>query len=159
MLGFTSGPWMRPRGRLAPLFVCGLQHVQGEQFYHSREPCLSSDRLRRTWRRSGPGQSNQHWPAELDGCNFLHSRPYTVESALEVQNIQSIFIDNYNTGTLIITVSGSGQVLRVPPKSQAFLPLIAGDRPVLTFTNVGANGSSQAWLMNIPALGVIWSVP
>lgn len=85
--------------------------------------------------------------------------PTQSNQLLEVQNIQSIFVDNYNTGTLIITVGGSGQVLRVPPKSQAFLPLIAGDRPVLTFANAGANGSSQAWLMNVPALGVVWQLP
>lgn len=85
--------------------------------------------------------------------------PTQSNQLLEVQNIQAIFVDNYNTGTLIVTVAGSGQVLRIPPKSQAFLPLLAGDRPVITFSNAGANGSSQAWLMNIPASGVVWTLP
>lgn len=85
--------------------------------------------------------------------------PTQSNQLLEMQNIQSVFVDNYNTGTLLISVSGTGQVLRIPPKSQAFLPLIAGDRPILTFTNVGNNGTSQAWLLNYPALGVVWALP
>ena len=78
---------------------------------------------------------------------------------LEMQNIQSVFIDNYNTGTLIVSVNGTGHIIRIPPKSQAFMPLLCSDRPIITFSNSGANGSSQAWLMNIPALGVVWAIP
>lgn len=85
--------------------------------------------------------------------------PSISNQLLEMQNIQSIFLDNYNTGTTIITVLTTGHIIRVPPKSQCFMPLIAGDRPVITFSNTGGNGSSQAWLMNIPALGVVWNLP
>lgn len=85
--------------------------------------------------------------------------PTTSNQLLEVQNVQSIFVDNYNTGTLTITVATTGHIIRIPPKTQAYLPLICGDRPVLIFSNTGGNGYSQAWLMNIPALGVLWTVP
>src|SRR4051794_446640 len=63
---------------------------------------------------------------------------------LEMQSIQSIFVDNYNTtGNTIITVSGTGHIIRVAPKTQAWLPLLAGDRPVLTIANLSGNGNSQ----------------
>jgi hypothetical protein len=79
---------------------------------------------------------------------------------LEMQNIQSIFVDNYNTsGTTTITVATTGHIIRVPPKSQCFMPLIAGDRPVILIGNTSGNGSTQAWLLNIPALGVVWTLP
>lgn len=79
---------------------------------------------------------------------------------LEMQNIQSVFCDNYNsTGTMLVTVATTGHIIRVPPKSQCFMPLICGDRPVIQFSNSSGNGNSQAWLMNIPALGVVWSLP
>lgn len=79
---------------------------------------------------------------------------------LELQNIQSIFVDNYDTtGITIVQVLTTGHKIRIPGKSQAFLPLIAGDRPVISITNSSGNGSSQAWLLNIPALGVVWTLP
>lgn len=79
---------------------------------------------------------------------------------LEMQNIQSIFVDNYlTTATTTITVAGTGHVIRVNGKSQCFMPLIASDRPVITITNAGGAGTSQVWLLNIPALGVIWTLP
>lgn len=86
--------------------------------------------------------------------------PTQSNQLLEVQNIQSVFVDNYlSTGTLIITVSGTGHIIRIPPKSQAFLPLICSDRPVLTFSNSSGNGQSQAWILNILASGVVWTLP
>lgn len=86
--------------------------------------------------------------------------PTQSNQLLEMQNIQSVFVDNYSTtGTLIIQVASTGHLIRIPPKSQAFMPLICGDRPVITFTNTTGNGTSQAWLLNIPALGVVWNIP
>lgn len=86
--------------------------------------------------------------------------PTTSNQLLEMQNIQSVFVDNYNTsGTTLITVAGTGHIIRVAPKSQCFMPLIASDRPVITITNTSGNGTSQVWILNIPALGVIWSLP
>jgi hypothetical protein len=85
--------------------------------------------------------------------------PTQSNQQLEMQNIQSVFIDNPGTGTLTITVTGTWQILRVPPKSQAFLPLIASDRPVVTFANTSGNGSSQVWLLNIPVSGLMWTLP
>ena len=94
------------------------------------------------------------------GNNTYTLDPTQSNQLLEVQNVQSVFIDNYNTtGTTIITVAGSGHIIRVPPKSQAFMPLIAGDRPVLSIQNTSNNGSSQIWLLNIPALGGVWTLP
>lgn len=79
---------------------------------------------------------------------------------LEMQSIQSVFVDNYNsTGTLIISVSGTGHILRVAPKAQAWLSILAGDRPVLTISNSSGNGSSQLWLTNVPAVGGTWTLP
>jgi hypothetical protein len=79
---------------------------------------------------------------------------------LEMQSIQSVFVDNYNsTGTTWITVSGTGHIVRVAPKSQAWLPLLASDRPVLTIQNASGNGTSQIWLSNVPALGGTWTLP
>ena len=93
--------------------------------------------------------------------------PTQSNQLLEVQNIQSIFVDNYaNTGTLTITVAGSGHVIRIPPKSQAFMPLLCGDRPVISFSNYAsgtttpqASGKAQCCIQNFPALGVIWQIP
>lgn len=79
---------------------------------------------------------------------------------LEMQSIQSVFVDNYlSTGQTIISVSGTGHIVRVAPKSQAWLPLMAGDRPVLTIQNVSGNGSSQLWISNTPAVGGSWTLP
>jgi hypothetical protein len=86
--------------------------------------------------------------------------PTQSNQLLEIQNIQSVFIDNYNTtGTTVITVATTGHIIRVPPRAQAFMPLIAGDRPVIQISNTSGNGNSQVWLMNIPALGVVWTLP
>jgi hypothetical protein len=79
---------------------------------------------------------------------------------LGMQNIQSVFVDNYNTtGTTILTIPSTGHIIRIPPKAQAYLPLIASDRPVVQITNSSSNGTSQVWLLNIPALGVVWTLP
>lgn len=97
--------------------------------------------------------------------SWTAANQYTVDPTqnlqlLEMQNIQSIFVDNYlTTGTTLITVAGTGHIIRVPPKSQCFLPLICSDRPVLTISNTSGNGTTQAWLLNIPALGVVWTLP
>jgi hypothetical protein len=72
--------------------------------------------------------------------------PTQSNQLLEMQNIQSVFIDNsQTTGTTLITVATTGHTVRVPPLSQGFFPLIAGDRPVIVITNTSGNGSSQAW--------------
>jgi hypothetical protein len=85
--------------------------------------------------------------------------PTQSNQLLEMQNIQSVFIDNsQTTGTTLITVATTGHTVRVPPLSQGFFPLIAGDRPVIVITNTSGNGSSQAWILNIPALPDVWSV-
>lgn len=85
--------------------------------------------------------------------------PTQSNQLLEVKNIQGIFVDNYNSSaTLVITVIGTGQVLRVPTKAQAFLPLIASDRPVLQFENTDTAAKSQAWILNVPTSPLIWTL-
>lgn len=112
-----------------------------------------------------PNEDNTHAKGVNSGpLNWAAASNYTLDPTqsnqmIEMQNIQSVFIDNNNTGTLVITVAGTGHTLRIPPKSQAFMPLIAGDRPVISFTNTGGVGQSQVWLLNIPALGVVWTLP
>lgn len=83
--------------------------------------------------------------------------PTQSNQLLDVQNIQSIFVDNSGGGLLTITVSGTGFTLKVPAASQCFMPLICGDRPVVTFAS-DIGGTVQAWLCNTPATGVIWTV-
>jgi hypothetical protein len=92
--------------------------------------------------------------------SFYLLDPTQNNQLLTMQSIQSVFIDNYNsTGTTWITVAGTGHIVRVAPKSQAWLPLLAGDRPVLTIQNSSANGNSQLWLCNVPAIGGTWTLP
>jgi hypothetical protein len=83
--------------------------------------------------------------------------PTQSNQLLEMQNIQSIYVDNTaNQSDLTITVSGTGHRIKVPAFGQGFLPLICGDRPVITFTGGSISGSAQAWLLNTPALGCVW---
>lgn len=85
--------------------------------------------------------------------------PTQSNQLLEVKNIQGIFVDNYNSSaTLVITVIGTGQVLRVPMKAQAFLPLIASDRPVIQFTCSDNAAAPQAWILNVPTSPLIWTL-
>lgn len=106
----------------------------------------------------GPAKSIGTGPLDWTAAALYILDPTQSNQLLEVQNIQSLFIDNASTtGTTTITVAGTGHVLRIPPQSQGFLPLIAGDRPVIQIANASGDGSSQVWLLNIPVLGVLWS--
>lgn len=111
------------------------------------------------------GDSKQAKCVNTGFLNWATANSYLLDPTqnnqlLEMQSIQSLFIDNYaTTGTTIITVSGTGHVIRVAPKSQAWMPLLASDRPVLTIQNTSGNGQSQIWLANVPAVGGTWTLP
>jgi hypothetical protein len=77
---------------------------------------------------------------------------------LEVQNLQSIFIDNPGTGQLVISVSVTQFTLRIAPGSQAFVSLFCTDRPVITFSNSSGNGKSQCWLVNAKPDGTVYKI-
>jgi hypothetical protein len=78
----------------------------------------------------------------------------------EMQNIQSVFVDNaLSTGVTTIQVGSTGHIIRVPPKTQGNFPLLAFDWPVLTISNISSNGTTQIWLTNFPSLGGTWTLP
>jgi hypothetical protein len=86
--------------------------------------------------------------------------PTQSNQLLEVRRIQSVFIDNSSsTGTTTVTIAGTYHVLRVAPNSQAYLPIVASDRPVFLIENASGDGSTRIVLLNVPLLAGLWRTP
>lgn len=83
--------------------------------------------------------------------------PTQSNQLLDMQNIQSIFVDNNVDGPTFITISGTNQLLRVPARSQAYLPILAGDRPIITIFSSVTAGITQVWVLNTPTTGAVWA--
>ena len=74
----------------------------------------------------------------------------------KISTVQMIFADNTaNSALLTVTVSGAGQVVRIPPGCQGWFPVVATNRPKLTFATV-AGVVLQAILLNVPVAQGIW---
>jgi hypothetical protein len=73
----------------------------------------------------------------------------------ELQDIQSVFVDNtLTTGALVITSRSNGFKLRVAPGAMGSFPfLAASDSPFITVKNTSGSGQSQLWFANVPAIG------
>lgn len=75
-----------------------------------------------------------------------------------IEFLQSLFIDNSANGSsLSITMSVTGQVLVIPPNSQAFMTVIIGDQPVITGTSSGG-AKVPLQLLNFPVAPAVWSI-
>lgn len=75
-----------------------------------------------------------------------------------IPTIQTIFVDNSaSSGTLTIQASQTNQVLQVPPLSQAYLPILAPNPPLLTFGAIGGAIAAHIQLMNVPMPIGVWN--
>ena len=76
-----------------------------------------------------------------------------------IDSIQSFFVDNFNNSNdLQILVGGTNQLLVVPAASQAYLPVIAREYPVFTFTSAQlANQLTRILANNFPTPTHVWT--
>lgn len=71
--------------------------------------------------------------------------------------LQAIFIDNSaNASSLTVVASVTGQSLVIPPLSQAYMPVVIGDQPVITGTSSGGV-KVPLQLLNFPISTLVWS--
>lgn len=78
---------------------------------------------------------------------------------LEFRNLQALYCDNSQSNAPTqITMSGTGQVIIVPPNSQGWFSILATDRTSLTFANSGGAGATGIWLSNQPVAAMHWQV-
>lgn len=72
--------------------------------------------------------------------------------------VQTIWVDNAASAVgFIITVQGSGQVIRVPALSQAYVSVVAPNPVKLTFGSTGGV-VLQVILLNYPVPTAVWQV-
>ena len=72
---------------------------------------------------------------------------------LSDERIQTIYIHNPLTSTLVVTISGTNFVLRIPAGYAYFGTIIAGDRPQITFSSTATSGTALAWILNSAVFG------
>ena len=70
--------------------------------------------------------------------------------------VQSVWVDNSLNGSILaITVPGTNQVLKVPPNTQGYFPLIVPNPLKLVFDSAGGV-LCQVILLNFPVAGFMW---
>lgn len=72
--------------------------------------------------------------------------------------ISGVFVDNgLNVNDLEIEVGGIGQRVRIPAGKQAYMPLLIGDSPQLTFRTTANNQLHiPVAILNFPVWPYIW---
>lgn len=72
---------------------------------------------------------------------------------------QSVFIDNKSSDYWVeIEMGTTGQTVRIPARSQAYLPILLPNPPRLTFnTETGNTGTTILQLLNFPINSMIWN--
>lgn len=79
------------------------------------------------------------------------------QAQAHVSYIQTIYIDNsQNTATLSVSAGTNGQVITIPPKSQAYLPILAVTPPVLRVSTAGGV-FIPLQLLNFPVTPCVWN--
>lgn len=107
-----------------------------------------------------------HGPTARDGAKSVSTGPlvwpniqgYLIDLAQnlqlqEVQNLQSVWVDNTAyTAAVSIVISGTNQLIKIPAGAQAWLPVFATERSLITVTVVSpaTAGSTSLLFLNIP---------
>lgn len=87
----------------------------------------------------------------LDLTNAINTR--------QIDQVQCMFVDNASSlGALTIVFSASNQRIIIPAFSQAYVPVLSVNDPVLTFTASGLAVSATLQLLNMPMPLQIWPV-
>lgn len=81
-----------------------------------------------------------------------------IQSQGQIDSVQTLYIDNsVNTGTITIVMQGPTlQSVTLPPNSQAYLPVLQGNPPVLNFSVASGAPVVNVQLMNFFLPPVIW---
>lgn len=107
----------------------------------------------------GPEKGPVIMPIPLD---FSAQNPFLVDlerevSADRIEWVQTIFIDNSaNTTAVTITWAISGQIIVIPPGSQAYLPVLVPNTPRFS---ISTTGTPTVYLhaINVPMPAIIWN--
>lgn len=81
------------------------------------------------------------------------------QDALRLEYVQSIYIDNSaNMYSLRGVMNGTGQIIIIPPGSQAYMPVLAtSDNAIITFTSPGSTPKIPVNFLNFPVPAIIWA--
>ena len=111
--------------------------------------------------------SNQSMPSSASvypfGVTLNAAGTATLDLTTEQQigiitTIQAGFFDNSNNDqTLTISFQVGGFLFKIPPASQAWLPVFTPNPPVITFAG-SPNGQVTVYLTNVPMPAAVWSV-
>jgi hypothetical protein len=75
-----------------------------------------------------------------------------------MSQVQAVFVDNSaNADQVTISTQVLGQTLRIPPGSQAYLPLPVAKNDVLTVATAG-EVNVQFIFLNVPVPAAVWAV-
>lgn len=75
----------------------------------------------------------------------------------KISTVQMVFADNSaNTAPLAIAVSGTSQTIRVPAGAQGWFPVVATNRPKLTFSSPAGSPVITCLLLNVPVAQGYW---
>jgi hypothetical protein len=100
-------------------------------------------------------------PANLDFTGGATSYQVDMGNAVArnlIEYVQCIYADNRNNSApLIVTMSGSNQVIVFPAQSEGYLPVLAPNPPVFNFTSTGGI-VVPVYFINVPIGPMLWSV-
>jgi len=124
-----------------------------------------SDTLRFAAYRTFNGLAPKELPKALTlALDFSAETSYVIdlehaETEARLSLVQSVFVDNsVNAEQFSLTVSISGQVLRVPASAQAYLPVLApsGAKFIAALKAVGT-GITTISFLNFPVPAAVWT--
>jgi hypothetical protein len=114
------------------------------------------------------GVSNQQMPSSVTAL------PITVDMSVnnavtidltsaqitgKISAVQSAFIDNsLATASLSIVIPYTNQTITLPPQSQAYVPLLLPNPPIITLTSAAGSAQTVVVLLNVPMPLAVWSV-
>lgn len=79
----------------------------------------------------------------------------------KIEYLQGVYVDNSsNTATLSLTMSTTGQVIKVAPKTQGYFAIMVPDPPQIVAATVqAANLVIPMFFYNVPIQPAVWSLP
>jgi hypothetical protein len=74
-----------------------------------------------------------------------------------ISNVQTIYFDNsQNNAVVTLQFDQLGQTLRLPPRKQGYVPVLAPQNPKMVFSCTGGTGVFSGQLLNVPVDAVIF---
>lgn len=79
----------------------------------------------------------------------------------KIEYLQGVFVDNSaNLNTLVLTMSTTGQQIKVAPKTQGYFAIMVPDPPQINAHTTQLNGLViPMFFYNVPIQPAVWSVP